>query len=172
MDSQKKSAGFSLVEIALSLAVISIGFVAILGLLPTSLDVFRSSMNLSISTQIAQRLLNDAQQTEFSVLTGGTTPLAYHELPMRYFDEEGNELPEEKANESIFEARTVVESNPKFPDARGENNIVMDELASVVVQVATNPGRRPLAKDGLTLLWLPDRNVQIETYTVLVAHHD
>src|SRR4051812_30802590 len=125
--------GFTLVEVAMAIGIVSFGFVAILGLLPTSMEVFRASMNLSISTQIAQRLLNDAQQTEFAALTGGEVPLPHHELAVRYFDEEGNELPVDKADESIFEAHTVVQSNPKFPDAAGENTIVMDELAAVVV---------------------------------------
>ena len=167
--SRSTPAGFSLVEIAVALGVIAVGFVAILGLLPTSMDVFRSSMNLSITTQIAQRLLNDAQQTDFKVLTGGAVQLPYHELPVRYFDHEGNELPEDKADERVFEAHTVVQSKPGFPDSKGDNTIIMDDLAAVVVQVAVNPGRRPLKQNGDTLFWEPTEHVQIMNHTVMVS---
>ena len=65
-----------------------------------------------------------------------------------------------------------MQSNPKFPDQAGDNTIVMDELASVIVQVAINPGRRTLTKDTTTYFWEPEEAVRIDSYNVMVAHHD
>ncbi len=166
-------AAFSLVEICIAIGIVSFAFVSIIGLLPVGMGVFRDSMNTSISAQIVQRVLNEAQQTEFSVLTGGETQPPYSALiPIRYYDEQGNELQAADAPKSLYHVRAVVRNLPKFPDGSGKNTIEMNDLATVVVQVAVNPGQRTLSTDGTTLLWQPTPNVTVHSYPVLVAHHD
>ncbi len=180
MRSSSHATGFSLVEICLAIGVVAFAFVGVVGLLPAGMDVYRTSMNESISTQIAQRVLNDAQQSDFASLIGGTPPQTkYYELPpVRYFDEEGNELLGTQSKDSIYHVHTVVQSTPKFPDGSGQNTIPMNELATVVVQVVVNPGQRTFTKDTLTLLWNGFSGAAstpagtIRNYNVLVAHHD
>jgi uncharacterized protein (TIGR02598 family) len=163
-----------------AIGIVSFAFVSIIGLLPAGMGIFRASMNTSISSQIVQRVLNEVQQTEFSELSGSASAqtLTYHELEwrgaanstMRYFDEQGNELSAAAASKSLYHVHAVVQKLPKFPDTKGQNTIEMDELVTVVVQVAVNPAQRVLPKDGATLLWQPTPNITLTSYPVLVAH--
>jgi hypothetical protein len=103
----------------------------------------------------------------------GQVPPPYYEyIPARYFDEEGNELPAAKSAQSIYQVRAIVQNIPKFPDGSGKNTIEMNDLAMVVVQVAVNPGQRPLATDATTLLWKETPSVPLQSHPVLVSHHD
>lgn len=168
-----ETAGFSLTEIVLVLGIVSFAFVGVIGLLPAGMDVFRASMNAGTGAQIAQRVLNEAQQTEFTALTSGAgAQLSAELIPMRYYDEEGNELPASEAAKSLYHVHAVVQNAPAFPDSKGKNTVAMDELATVVVQVAVNPAQRPLAATGTNLLWAPTANVVLQNYSVFVAHHD
>ena len=170
------SAAFSLIEIVLAIGVVSFAFVGVVGLLPAGMDVFRKSMNASVGVQIVQRVLTEAQQTDFNVLTGQDTqqpaPAYYEYMATRYFDDEGTELPTGQAAKSLYHVHTVVQNLPKFPDGAGKNTIEMNDLATVVVQVAVNPAQRPIPKDGTTLLWTEAPGIQLQNYPVLVSHHD
>lgn len=175
----KSVAAFTLVEIALSIGVISFAFLGVVGLLPAGMEVFHKSMNTSIGSQLVQRVLTEAQQTNFAVLTSGTPPEPgaqlppyYEYIPIRYFDDEGNELPAAQASRSVYHLRAIVQNIPKFPDGSGKNTIEMNDLATVVVQVAVNPGQRALAKDGTTLLWKETPTIPIQSYPILVSDHD
>ena len=64
-----RQSAFSLVEVVLAVGVISFAFVAILGLLPAGLAQFRQAMDNSVGAQIAQRIILDCQQTDFTTLT-------------------------------------------------------------------------------------------------------
>lgn len=166
-------AGFSLVEVSLALGIIAFAFVGIFGLVPAGMNVFRESMNASVSAQIAQRVLNEAQQTQYAVLIGGAAPEPIHVLhSIRYFDDEGNELPETNVAAAIYQVRVVTQNSPKFPDNAGQNTVVMDELAVVTVQIAFNPGRQPVKEESGSKLWLPNKSVPIQNFAVLVAHRD
>jgi uncharacterized protein (TIGR02598 family) len=80
----RRAAGFSLVEVALSLGIIAVAFVPLLGLLPLGLDVSRRAIDTTIGAQIAQQLRTEAQQTDFSALPALAD--ASHTAPS-YFDE-------------------------------------------------------------------------------------
>ena len=143
--------GFSLVEITLALGIIAFAFVTVFGLLPAGLRAFRQAMDVSIGSQIIQRVLNDAEQTDFSQLIS----------QVRYFDDQGNELTGRQG--AIYHVNLVVTKNPVFPGAP-EN----DSLARVAVQVANNPGNRPLQSDSVTNLWT-DPVVPMLTFATFVA---
>lgn len=105
---------FSLVEVVLAVGVISFAFVAILGLLPAGLHQFRQAMDTSVGAQIAQRVIQDCQLTDFDTLvdtanlTQNPNSIVYIRAPssaltksastnnpgacVRYFTEEGNEI--------------------------------------------------------------------------------
>ncbi len=59
---------FSLVEVVLALGIIAFAFVANIGMLPVGLQTFRDSADKTQTTQIAQNLLAEAQQTPFENL--------------------------------------------------------------------------------------------------------
>ncbi len=58
--------GFSLVEVAVAIAIFAIALVALLGLLPQGMSNFRKAMDTTITAQIAQRIMHDLQQSQFN----------------------------------------------------------------------------------------------------------
>ena len=90
-------AGFSLVEISLALAIIAVAFIALLGLIPSGMSNFRTAMDNQTATEIFQRVVADAQETDFdtlikSAVESGGSPTQFYRLLLRYFDTQGNEL--------------------------------------------------------------------------------
>lgn len=101
-------------EVVLAVGVVAFAFVAIMGLIPAGMQQFRQAIDTSIGSQIAQRVIEDAEQTDFNTLInyGNTQALVYpnyfFRAPtyalsnsaspaspgacIRYFDEEGNEI--------------------------------------------------------------------------------
>jgi uncharacterized protein (TIGR02598 family) len=61
-------AAFSLVEVALSIGLLATAFIPLLALMPSGLSGFRRAIDLSVCTQIAQRVINDARQMDFDLL--------------------------------------------------------------------------------------------------------
>lgn len=96
----RRPPGFSLVEIVVALGIVSVGLVGILGLLPAGLGVFRQSVNMTVQSQIAQQIINDAQLTPYDKLASSTT----------YYDESGCKL--EKGGRQTTYTATVSLSNP------------------------------------------------------------
>ena len=141
---------FSLVEVALALGIVSFAFVGLFGLLPAGLSIFRQAMDNSVGSQIVQRLVNEAQQTDFPTLTAAATAL-------RYFDEQGNEVT--AANDSIYTAEVSVKAKTKVPSATDRET---ESLATVKIRLANNPGHKtsPFDVGG---------NVPYTTYTALIA---
>lgn len=128
---RRLQAGFSLVEVVLAVGVIAFAFVAILGLLPAGLTQFRQAMDNSVASQIGQRIIMDAQLSDFDTLTNSVAGIvqkrdasstAYfrarsfaasdtsksNPLYIRYFDEQGNEIVPQSAVPSAKEAASIV----------------------------------------------------------------
>jgi len=123
---RRRQSGFSLVEVVLAVGVISFAFVAILGLLPAGLTQFRQAMDNSIASQIAQRIIMDAQQSDFDILTdtahrqassvdpfrarsfSASDAAKSSPLYIRYFDEQGNEIIPQGMFPTATEAVSIV----------------------------------------------------------------
>lgn len=102
----RREGAFSLVEISLAIAIVAFAFVALLGLLPPGMHNFRVAMDVQTSTEIYQRVIADAQETDFDTLVSqknspdfngiaveiGGNADQFYRLPWRYFDEQGQEL--------------------------------------------------------------------------------
>jgi uncharacterized protein (TIGR02598 family) len=102
----RREGAFSLVEISLAIAIVAFAFVALLGLLPPGMNNFRMAMDVQTSTEIFQRVIADAQETDFDTLVSQTDSPDFNgiavevggnagqffRLPWRYFDEQGQEL--------------------------------------------------------------------------------
>lgn len=165
--SKSKSAGFSLVEVALAIGIVAFAFVALLSLLPAGLTTFRRALDISICTQIAQRIVSEAQMVDFDVLTdkdnlpasqqGKDYSFRIHRpgstaIWIRYFDEEGNEIVPAKppslsaeenlrvvyaVNVRIVPRVTLPTGKEGFPVALAKGQ--SGNLALITVQVARNP---------------------------------
>jgi uncharacterized protein (TIGR02598 family) len=183
---RRQRAGFSLVEVVLAVGVISFAFVAILGLLPAGLQQFRQAMDNSVGAQIAQRIIQDCQLTDFATLTGGVTTdqpfqvKTYNQsrsaqIPFRYFDEQGNEVviagttpsPKEAAD-IVYHVNTRMIASTTLPGGLENAGV-----CSVLVQVVFNPSGRTLP---LTSSYLIDTTklpgVAIKNYSAQVGRND
>jgi uncharacterized protein (TIGR02598 family) len=150
--------GFSLVEVVLAVGIVAFAFVGVLALLPTGMSVFHQSLNISVGSQIAQRVINDAQQTDFTQLISGgagtspfrlANPIDSAKGPVRWFDDEGKEL--SSAAGAVYFVNTRIVTSTALPLASG--TMTNPDLATVTVQVATNPGNQTLALSASTDLW-------------------
>jgi uncharacterized protein (TIGR02598 family) len=129
---KQASHGFSLMEVVTAVAVTSFGCVSLLGLLPAGLDTFGAAMETSVRGQIVQRLVNDAKQTDFTVLNTAN---------LRHFDGEGNEFVGAPSVSppagTVFTAQMISLGNATLPAAPAASQ----SLLTVRVQIAKNPGR-------------------------------
>jgi uncharacterized protein (TIGR02598 family) len=140
---RRKVMGFTLVEVTIAMGVVAFGFIAILGLLPKGLTTFRSAMDNSVGAQIAQIVLNDSQQQDFDTLiANGSTN------SVRYFDDQANELRVSDRSRAIYHANTRILLGTGMPGAATNMNLV-----TVTIQVANNPGNRPLLTESNSTLW-------------------
>lgn len=138
------SKGFSLVEVVMAIGIIAFAFVALFGLLPTGLKVFRESVDGANETWILQSLNSMAQVTEWSKL-----PKLGHEQggDIYYFDEEGRLTDTElrpgdaKAQERrLYAAKLLVEEFVSPQEAGGR--AVQRSARRVIAVLASypNPG--------------------------------
>ena len=166
---QGKTSGFTLIEVAIAVAILAVSLVALLGLMPAGMTNFRKAMDTSITAQIAQRILLDMGQADFDqvidapksgtdnispsyTFTAPTRTLAQNALRFRYFDEQGSELiPLGNGGTSLSAAQKTalvyqvnVRVMPKA--AQPADSKISGAVALVTVQVARNPNSRDLEK--------------------------
>lgn len=172
--SMKRSA-FSLVEVALAIAVVSFAVIGILSLMSSGLGSYRQVMDTTIAAQLAQRIINDAEQTDFKVLTDvagqknnkdmqkiegdgkifsfRAPTIADGDATFRYFDEQGKEIiPKEKGGK--------LDSKQKLSAVYWVNTRIIPrpkiprldgkstDVALVTVEVACNPNGVDLTDDS------------------------
>jgi uncharacterized protein (TIGR02598 family) len=179
-----ETAAFSLTEVVLAIGIFAFGFVAVLGLLPTGLQLYRESVQTSVSSQIAQRVINEAQQTDYSVLTDesnlpDSVDAFTFQAPkvlagaFRYFDEQGNEIiPAGDTLSSSEQMRVVYWVNTRIKPRtdRGQATSPISSLATVTVQVANNPGNKALTLGSDNLIVKP-AGMSVKTFAVLVSRN-
>ena len=156
-------AGFSLVEIALAIGIVSSAVVVTVGFFGPGMDTFRQTMNITVGGQIAQQVINEAQQTDFDALVPpGTYPAnTTFTKPDRYFDDQGSEIRPATPGaptgveklKIVYWVRTRVSPKtdlPYRPPPGGGNpgeTVNSDKIATVVIQIANNPSNQPLAQE-------------------------
>lgn len=188
-------AGFSLVEVALAIAVVSVALVSILSLMSTGLGNYRKVMDTTICSQIAQRIVSDAQQTDFKVLTDDANvtpkekadPNFSFRAPskanpaFRYFNEQGNEIipkAEGKLSAKEYLAVAYVVNTRIIPRAlmpRTDGKTTGGEMAQVTVEIACNPSgvEMSVEKSGDRENLLKNKNnMTIFTYSALVGRNE
>lgn len=197
----RQAAAFSLIEVTLAIGIVAFAFIPILGMLPTGLGVFRNAMNVSVSAQIAQRLVSEAQQSDFDALVpyagnslagvtlGGSEGKQFFALPLRYFDDQGNEVAATNPSKIVYTAR-VRGSLPGKIDPSVHKKEWFTSLPStgrrfnprdatiLTVQVVNNPSNRDLEefvdKQGTFLidpLKARQANLALQTSSAMVARN-
>lgn len=129
--------GFSLVEVTLALGMVAFSLLSLVSLVPMGLTTFHKAVNTSVSSQIVQHVVTDFQQTDFSALS--------QQNPLLYFDDQANELPATGGAPSgtIYFVNVVVNTPTFVPGGTSSSN-----LASVIIEIVTNPGNRTLTYDA------------------------
>jgi len=145
-----RSAGFSLVELVMAIGIVSFAFVSLFALLPVGLTTFRQTMDTSIGSQIVQRIVNEAQQTDYPTLINTTS---YD----RYFDDQGNEV--QSIDSSIYTVEVTVTAPTSLPNTSTPDST---SLATVMVKLANDPGHHPAPFD-------PGSKVPFSVYTAVIA---
>ena len=125
---------FSLVEVTLAIGVTSFAGLTVLALLPTGLANLRNSLDVSVSSQIVQHVVVDLQAASFSTLSTGT---GLTSQPVRYFDDQGNEL-------------KATDPGAIYQVAAGVTVGTSPNLATVVVDILYNPAGKAVARDPVT----------------------
>ena len=164
-----RMSGFSLVEISLALAIVAIALIALVGMLPSGLSNFRAAMDAQTAGEIFQRVVADAQETDFDTLlaskveTGGTGTQFYR-LALRYFDDQGTEVkvvnpnaPTAIEGKGILYTVRVRGSLPGNSDPRNHSDTFptslpgfaaprfnLRDVTFLTVQVAATGGVRPI----------------------------
>ena len=192
--------GFSLIEVVLAIGIVAFAFVALFSLLPIGMGVFREAMDTSVSAQIVQRVVSDAEETDFDVLKddpGNSKSGNYYVLPFRYFDDQGTEVKVANASSPSAAERSKFlytvrvrgtfpgKSNPSdhssayptsLPSKSGSRFNPRDETF-LTVQIANNPGNKDLTGmiDSTTSLIsfvkAKTAKVPIQTYSVVIARN-
>ncbi len=189
-------AAFTLVEIALALGVISFAIVGLVALIPAGLNNFRASMNASVGSQIFQRIVSDAEQADFDLLTRSdqgyqSGSATFSELPLRYFDDEGNEIVPATPNAlTNAEAQKVIYQVHVRVAASGPNDVANDSSSYftslpaspgsvrfnprsstfLTIQIANNPGNLTIQRDPASLLWTSS-TLPITTYSAVITRN-
>lgn len=158
---RRDASAFSLVEVTFAIAIIAFALVPMFGLLPMGLNAFHKSIGTSVGAQIAQRVIGEAQATDFATLynavmvTGSSTF-----LPPRNFDDEGNEVTTLSTGKWVYSVRTKVEAPPS-----GIGSLACTGLLNVVVQVVADPAM----KSGSSGLVTASPGLPVQTYTGIVS---
>jgi uncharacterized protein (TIGR02598 family) len=122
-------AGFSLVEVVLAVGVAAFALVTLMALLPAGLNTFKGSMNTSMGTQIAQRVFNDLQISDFSSI----------ESTNRFFDDQGTELTDSNAVNCIYWVQVNITNSGGDTSTSLMGN-TSTNLYTAKLYVAHNPG--------------------------------
>ena len=197
-----RDAGFSLVEVSLAIAIVAISFIALLALIPPGMNNFRKAMDTQTATEIFQRVVADAQEADFDTLRGsasekGGAGAQFYRLPLRYFDDQGNELkvadpdaPTAQESARIIYTVRVRGSQPGDADpgkhtedyftslpGQGASRFNPRDLTFLSVQIATTRGTQKITGliDASTFLINPaaaaKSGIALKTYAAVVARN-
>ncbi len=144
-----------MVELVLSLGILAFAFVGLLALLPAGMATFHKAIDASVASQISQKIVDEAQESEFNVYT--SKPQA-----VRYFDDEGNELTTSKG--AIYQVNVRIQAASQVPGSTDPNQ----NLAEITVQIANNPGNKTMTSD-VNNLWVANPTISMTTYSTFLA---
>jgi uncharacterized protein (TIGR02598 family) len=189
--------GFSLVETALALGIVAFALVALMALLPIGLTTFRTAIDTSVSAQIVQRIVADAEQSDFDLLLASAEARKgdLMVLPSRFFDDQGTEVvPASRSSPNSAESQRILyrvrvrasqpgagqvdsHSSAQFtslPSLAGQPRFNPRDTTFLAIQIANNPSGRELATDD-ALLWDTEAarrgGVSIVMQTAIVARN-
>ncbi|MEZ0387479.1 MAG: Verru_Chthon cassette protein B [Verrucomicrobium sp.] len=131
--------GFSLVEVALAMAIVSFGVFSVVATMPGGMEMLRNSVNDTIESRIAQELLAKLEGSDWK----DTSNLADYNGKICYFDSQGNELHTSSGTGgveppwTVFTARISVGALP--PTLPATSTVPSDSLRQVRIFITDKP---------------------------------
>jgi uncharacterized protein (TIGR02598 family) len=175
----RSNGAFSLVEVTLALGIVAFAFVALFGLLPVGMTVFRQSIDSANETWIMQDFNSMVQVTDWKRVKDLS-----HEKSREvyYFDEEGRRTDTEnhqvanRAADRIYAAKLLVEEieRPGGGPSAGDVNMAHGyKVIAVLAPYLNPPAMRDFATvvSGDSILNLPKGSV-VRTRSFVVARMD
>ncbi len=164
--------GFSLIEVVVALAITASTLLVVFGLLGVGLSTFQRSKAVTVSSDISQQVYSQLESIQFANLVGssdglassrgnvlGNPPSSTHHTyfysanggtqinsPL-YFDEQGNEL--NSSTGAVYWVNVDI-LYPTPLTTNGTTTVSNVDLATVLIQVAFNPGGATPAYDTTT----------------------
>ena len=138
--SRRGLAGFSLIEVVLSLGIVAFVVIPLVGLTGLATDTSRNAVSTTKQTQIAQRLFSQAQARAWQM---DTTTAKYKFDPLKtklYFDFEGNPLADANASSAVFTANLEKPGDVILPPSTALPQDVAVKL-TVTITSPSQPGR-------------------------------
>jgi len=128
--------GFSLVETALALGVISFALISLLGLLPSGLHTFRKAMDCTLQTEMTQVLVGKVKQTSY-------TGLSQLSAQSYYFDDYGN-LVTSTDTTATYVATVSVNSSVTLPSSSSNPNTGLALVTITFTRKQASASAQPL----------------------------
>jgi len=114
---KKNVNAFSLIEVVISLGVLSFAMIGLMGLIPVALGTLRQSITVNTETEIAQTLLGEAHVMDFGEIITPSSPYVA-DFPRHYNDEAERVAP--GAPNSIYQV-TLQISTCRLPGVPTDN---------------------------------------------------
>ena len=87
--SHRAKSGFSLVEVALAVAIAALGIITCLGLLPEGLEMSRRTGEMAINSNILQQIIRDVENSSWTYLAAQQEANA---KVKKYYNDQGSEV--------------------------------------------------------------------------------
>lgn len=130
LQARHQKLAFTLVEVAVAMAIFSFGIIAVFGLLPGGLSVLSNITHTTTSSQIIERISADIRQTDFRDLASGIPSAT-----IRYFNDQGTET--DQSNGYIYAVQVKMQPAAGLLIS-GDNAY----LVQVHITVAYNPSQK------------------------------
>ncbi len=154
------AAGFSLVEVVLAVGIMALGVVTILGLLPHGLEMSRKTANEMAEARIIEHIVGEMQSTDWQSLNT-------YGQQLRYFDDQGLELPNLNSAESRFALNYVVRVDVPALDVQLPTNRVATTPDANLRRVTIRMVAAPLPDFNFNS---PPPGVPVKNFTQLIAN--
>ena len=122
---RNQTSGFSLVEVTLAIGITAIALVSLMGMLPKGLQTLQRANDKAVMGRIHQQILGEIQLTPWELGSGGTSPLDAFDGEIRYYDDQGIELPQNESGgfNHVYTARiTIPNPGSGLPSSVGSTN--------------------------------------------------
>ena len=173
----RRQQAFSLVEVTLAIAIIATAFIALLGLIPAGLQIFRTTVDATNITRITTDMTSMLQAAEYSKLTE-----LNKDYPLFYYDADGGFLDSDKKVVAAYEEERVyavrvllVDQNVTLTAANEQlyDKVKSSQKALVVVGKYTDPSKQFLRglNSAVDIAAMPP-NARYKVLPILIAKTD